>query len=502
MGVIQKQSIKSSIFILMGFALGAINIVLIAPKIISAELFGLTRIITDVGLTMATFCTFGAIPVIYKFFPFYKSFLPPRKNDLAFLTLLVCIIGFTVICILGYCGKGLIIRKYSDKSPLFVEYYYLIYPFCLFMLLYTWLESFSWSLKKAVLSNTLKEIMPRLIFTVLLGLFFAGLINKEVFLWLFSSAYLPPFIILFILLYRTGEFSLHTTVSPVTRRLKGRMVNFGLFLFGSQFLNLLSKTSDSIIIAAKSENGLTDTAVFTIATYIVTLMEVPQRSITSISVPVLSESWRNKDMQNISFIYHRSVSNLLIIGLSMLSILTLNAHNMVAYLGKDYQGIEMVVIVLGLAKLIDLGTGTNSQIIGTSSYWRVDFTTNVVYTLLAIPLNFVLITHYGMIGAAYAAILSQIIYNLMRFIFLWYKFQLQPYRWKHLLTVVLAVLASLVAWLIPKQHNVIIDAFLRTSVFLVLFIPFIFKAQVSEEINNLLIKQWQQLSNKIKGSKK
>ncbi|MEJ7679547.1 MAG: hypothetical protein WKG06_17140 [Segetibacter sp.] len=63
-------------------------------------------------------------------------------------------------------------------------------------------------------------------------------------------------------------------------------------------------------------------------------------------------------------------------------------------------------MLIGIGKLIDLGTGANAQIIATSSYWKVDFTTNVLYTLLALPLNYILISNYGLIGAAYSSLIS------------------------------------------------------------------------------------------------
>ena len=154
------------------------------------------------------------------------------------------------------------------------------------------------------------------------------------------------------------------------------MINFGLFIFGAQFLNLLSRTVDTFILSSKSERGLIDVAVFTIATYVVTVMEIPQRSITSISVPVL-EAWKNKNLHQIKSIYRKSVSNLLIIGLVMFCIIWVNTPNLARYLGKGFSGIEQIVLLIGIGKLIDLGTGANGQIIATSSYWKVDFTTNV-----------------------------------------------------------------------------------------------------------------------------
>src|SRR5689334_20760412 len=141
MGVIQKQSIQSTFIVIIGFAIGGINLFILAPKILTAKELGLTRIITDAGITLATMCTLGSLPVIYKFFPFFRSYLKPKNNDLPFTTLIVCMVGFVVMCFAGYAGKEFIVRKFSEHSPLFVEYSYLVYPFAFFMLLFIWLEA-------------------------------------------------------------------------------------------------------------------------------------------------------------------------------------------------------------------------------------------------------------------------------------------------------------------------------------------------------------------------
>ncbi|MES1222967.1 MAG: hypothetical protein ABUT20_46170, partial [Bacteroidota bacterium] len=275
MGIIQKQSIRSTIGISIGFAIGAFNLLVLQKYILTTEQLGLTRLITDLGITLATLCTLGSLPVVYKFFPFYKNHLPAEKNDLAFTSFMVCFIGFVLMCIAGYALKGAIVQKFSSKSPLFVQYSYLIYPFTLFYLLFFWLESFGWSFRKSTVSNTLREIVPRVLFSALLILVALKIISIRFFLIAFSLSYLPPAVALFITLRRTGEFNFNTTISKLTMRLKSKMISFGLFVFGAQFLNVLSKTSDTVIISSVSDKGLVDTAVFTVATYVVALMEIP-----------------------------------------------------------------------------------------------------------------------------------------------------------------------------------------------------------------------------------
>ncbi|MDQ6814180.1 MAG: polysaccharide biosynthesis C-terminal domain-containing protein, partial [Bacteroidota bacterium] len=432
-------------------------------------------------------CTLGSLPVINKFFPFYKTYLKPEKNDLPFLSLVFCLIGFLIMCLAGVAMKDLIVRKFSGKSPLFVQYSYLVYPFAFSMLLFLWLESFSWSFKKGIVSNGLKEIAVRLVFTFLLVFLAYHLININLLLNAFLLSYILPAVILFIVLRRTKKFKFNTTLSQVTLRLKGRMINFGLFVFGAQFLNLLSRTVDTFILSAKSPRGLSDAAVFTIATYVVTLMEVPQRSINAITIPVLAESWKNKDMDNIRHVYSKSVSNLLVIGLIMFSIFWLNVHNLASYLGKDFSGIEKIVLLMGVGKLIDLGTGANSQIIGTSNYWKVDFTTNVIYTILALPLNYILISRYGLIGAAYSSLISITFYNIMRFGFLWYKFHMQPYTLQTLLVVIVAVVSTAITYYLPRNASPVFDTIFRTTVFLAIFVPVIYFTHISEEINGMIV---------------
>lgn len=493
MGNIQKQSIRSTAIIIIGFAIGAFNLLVLSPKILTPELLGLTRVITDAGLTLATLATLGTLPVIYKFFPFFKSYLKPEKNDLPFISAIICLIGFVFVCIGGWLADDLIVRKFSERSPLFVEYSQYVYPFCFLMLAFMWLESFGWSFRKSIATNTLRELIPRIFFTILLVLFSYHFLDTNSFVFLFSISYLLPVIILFVVLRKTGEFQFNSQISPVTYRLRGKLTSFGIFVFGAQFLNLLCRTIDTFLLASLGDRGLTDTAVFTIATYIVTLMEVPQRSMNAVSIPVLAESWKNKDISGIKSIYNKSVANLLVVGLIMFALIVLNIHNIEIYLGNKYSGITAVVLFMGFGKLIDLGTGANSQIITTSSYWKIDFFTNVVYSLVALPLNYFLISSYGLMGAAYSTLISLTFYNSLRFGFLYFKFGMQPYNYKNLIAVLCGVVVTALVYFIPRLENYYFDTALRSAVFMGLFVPVIYFLKVSNEINQEIDKYLRKL---------
>jgi hypothetical protein len=192
MGVVRKQSILSSIFTYIGFGIGAINILILFPKYFTTEQIGLTRILLDVALLFSTVCTLGSIPLTLKFFPFYKTYVPEKKNDLPFITIALCAIGCLLLMIAVPWMKPWILRKFGARSPLFIDYFDLIYPFTITLTFFSLFEAYAWSLKKTVLSNALKEFAFRILTTILILLFIAGIINFSSFISLYSWVFFIP----------------------------------------------------------------------------------------------------------------------------------------------------------------------------------------------------------------------------------------------------------------------------------------------------------------------
>jgi O-antigen/teichoic acid export membrane protein len=248
------------------------------------------------------------------------------------------------------------------------------------------------------------------------------------------------------------------------------MISFALFVFAGQFFNLLARTNDTFMIVGL--RGLSDASIFAIATYVSAILEIPQRSLNSISIPVLAQSWKDKDFANIKHIYHKSVSNLLVIGLMLFGLIWLNIENLVAFLNwvshkqsGGYDAISKLIFILGIAKLIDLATGVNGQIIGTSNYWKFDFFTNLFYILLSIPLNYYLILNYSLEGLAYSNLIALTLYNSIRFTFLYKKFNLQPYTFKHGLFLLASIGLMLGIHQLPMASNFAINIAIQSVSF-------------------------------------
>ncbi|MES1219192.1 MAG: polysaccharide biosynthesis C-terminal domain-containing protein, partial [Bacteroidota bacterium] len=376
------------------------------------------------------------------------------------------------------------IRKYGSRSPLFVEYFYLIFPLTISIAFLYLFEAYSWAVKRSVLPAIAKELMVRLLTTILIFLVMAKVLNFKQFINLYALVYIPPVIFLIYSLVKNGDLVFHFRISAVTKRLRKRIIVFSLFLFSGQALNILARTLDSIIISSQSPGGLQDTGIFTIATYFIALMEVPVRGMIGIAFSILAQAWKDKNLAKVFEIYRKTALNLLIAGLAIMGVLVLSMPDIISHLGPKYQPMGQVVLILGFSKLIDLGTGLNSHLLLTSKHWKIEFFTNIFLVLMAGVFNYLLVRKYGIVGSAWATLISFTVYNTVRFLLIWKFFKMQPFNKNNFYILIIAVICFFVAWIIPFAGNIYIDAIIRTIVFCLLYAYIVVRLHISDDIND------------------
>lgn len=482
MGNIRKQTIVSSLLVYLGFLIGFINNYFYSRNgSFTPEQFGLTRIFFDFAQNMYAIGALGVIPVIYKFYPYYKDNLEQRKIDLMSWALVASFIGFILVTGLGFWFEPYFIEKYQEKSSLIVEYYYWMFPFAMGMLFFSVIESFSWALQLSVISNFLKETALRCLTSVLIGLFYFKVIDYRVFIYLFAFQYLVVFLVLLIYLYRSGRLHFNFTISRVTRKFWKKMISMQVLVFGGTVIASIAATIDSFIIAGFQ--GLTAVGVFVWAQYAANLIQVPQRSIQAVSASVLSRAWKDKNYTEINRIYSRSCINLLLMALFIFGNLWLNVKDgmIVLDIQQDYAAGLGVIFVLGMVRIIDAGTGLNAMVINTSTHWRFDFLSGVVMLALRLPFTYFLIKHYGIIGSAFAELAAYSIYNLIRYEFLRRKFGMQPFTLKTLYALLLAGAAYAVSFFVFGSFGGWAGILLKASSFSLIMIAGVFYLRLTPD---------------------
>ena len=484
MSTIRRQSILSSIIIYSGFALGFVNILLFTRWFTPGE-YGLTNMFLALANIMYSFANLGMQAYVYKFYPYYKDNLAPKENDMVSWALLVSFIGFLLVMGGGIFFKDLVIRKFGAQSPQLVKYYYWIFPFGFGLTLYSLLEAYAWHLKKSVLTNFLREVQFRLFFTLLILLSYARILKSlDTFIKIYAFTYLM--LALALLLYLVATRQIHFTFRPsrVTKKFLPRILTQASLVWSGSLLYNISFFFAQIVIAAVVPDGLSFVGIYALAQNIASLIQAPQRGIIAASIGPMSRAWKDKDYARLDRIYKRSSINQLIFSVGIFILIWLNFTDGVLafHLKADYLAAQYVFLFIGLTRILDMGTGLNGQLIGTSTFWRFDFFTGVILAGVTLPLNYILTKREGFIGPAVADLLTFAIYNGIRWLFLYRKFGMQPFTKKTIYTILIGLAGYFVCHALLAGTHGFPGLFSRSLLFIAIFAAGVLGLRLSEDI--------------------
>ncbi|WP_152268067.1 lipopolysaccharide biosynthesis protein [Agriterribacter humi] len=473
MSTIRRQSIISSIVIYIGFAVGMLNVYFFTKEgLFTPSQYGLTGIFIAIASMMQAFASLAMPSYIFKFHPYYNHHLSARKNDMVTWALLIGCIGFLLVMLAGWVFKDLVIRKFGENSPDLVNHYYWIFPMGFGLTVYTILESYTWSIHKPVLTSFLKEVLWRLFTTVLIVFFiFRAIGSFDVFIKMYAFTYPGIALTLFIYLIATKQIHFTFELSKVTRRYFKKIISLCLFVYSGMLIFTLSQVFDSLVIASVLDDGLSKAGIFGLAQIMTSVIQAPQRGIIAASIAHLSKAWKDKNMELLQKIYQRSSINLLLFAAGIFALITLNYREAIYTLGlKDaYLAGFSAFVLLGLTRVIDLGTGLNAQIIATSNYWRFELVSGIILLAFMLPLTYILTKQYDILGPAIANLISISIYNMVRIVFLWKKFRLQPFTLSSIYTIVVAGCSYAICYFIFRNMHGFAGLFLRSAAFVLLY---------------------------------
>lgn len=491
MSSIRRQSIISSLVIYIGFAVGLVNTYFFTKQGTFTEAeYGLTTIFIAIATMMSAFATMAMPSYIFKFHPYYNDNLPPRKNDMITWALLVSFVGFILVMIAGWSLKHLVIKKFGTNTPQLISYYYWIFPLGLGLTIYTVLEAYAWSLHKSVLTNFFREVQWRLFTTIIIVLYISNIISDyDLFIKIFAFSYPSIAIALFAYLVITKKIHFTFSVSKVSRRYFKKILALCTFVYGGTLIFTISQVFDTIVIASVLEEGSAKAGIFGLATIVTSIIQAPQRGIISASIPHLSKAWKDKNMGLLQKVYQRSSINLLIFACGIFLLIWLNFTDGIITFGvkPSYLDAAWIFFLLGLTKIIDMGTGVNAQIIGTSTYWKFELISGIILLSVMLPLTYILTKQYGLIGPAIAALVSISIYNIIRIIFLWKKFRLFPLTMQSLYTLLLAGSCYAVCYFAFKEMHGFSGMFVRSIVFIAIYTTGVISMKLSPDIQPVVL---------------
>ncbi len=491
MGIVIRQSIKSSALAYIGVAIGYVNVLWLYPYFLSTEQVGLFRLIQSSAYLLATFGQAGLAQSFIKYYPEFK-----KEKGFLSAALIGGSLGFLLLCLISILFREPILSYFATESSLFVEYFQLTLLITYLIILFQLLEAYSRSLLSIVPPTLLKDIGLRLFTMISIGLYGFELIDFNLLVYLLLAIYgLATLGLLFYFLKR-GELHLSLNFQFLRDGKLKSILKYGLFsLIGAGGTQIILQI-DSIMISGSL--GLEETGIYTIAFFIGIVIEMPKRAITQLSSALLSQSFNKNDMAAVKKLYQQTSINQLLIGSLLLIGIWANLNNIYSFIPNNeayLTGIN-VVLFIGLGKLSDMAFGANGEIIVMSKYYKFNVIAVAILAALTISLNLILIPAYGIEGAAIASFIAMLSFNLIKYIFVWWKFGIQPFDWSTVKMIAIVGVVLVVNHFLAAQENQLIDLILRSTIIGTLLLSMAYALKVSDEFNGLV----KQLLNKLKAS--
>ena len=500
MGIVVRQSIKGTIMNYLGVAVGFITTFFVMTKYLTQEEVGLTRVMADAALLLSGLAAMGTNTSAMRYYPYFKD---KKSRDHGFFgwTLIVPAIGFIIFTTLFFVFKDFIINKFADESPLFVDYMYLVIPMAFFMMYMTVFETNANLLMRIVIPKFVREVGVRLITLGDYILYITGVISLDGMVIGLCLAYLIATLLNIIYLLCLSKISFKIEPGHVTHWLRKDFMFYTLFLTVAAVVGNIIPSINTFFISAQM--GLAITGIYTIASYMANLVEMPYRSVAAISRPIISQAMKDNDTQRATEMCKSVSLHQLIAGAFVFFIIWINIDLFFELLpnGEKYADGKWVFFLLGLAKLVNSSMNIGATVLSYSKWYYLQLIFTAILTISAIILNNKLIPIWGMTGAAWSSIISFSVYYLLLLSMIMWKTKITPFSWKELVVVGIILLLFVLNWLSVNciSQSIIdfnecgvvlkiVEAVLRTGILVILGLGIIYKTKISKEINEIINK--------------
>ena len=197
--------------------------------------------------------------------------------------------------------------------------------------------------------------------------------------------------------------------------------------------------------------GLEASGIYITAIFMVMVIEIPRRFVGEISAPIIAQAFGSNNLKSINEHYKKASINLFLLGGLIYLLIVTNLDNIYLIMpkGQIYEAGRNVVILTGLAKLINLLFSINDGIISMSKYYHFNMVITLFLGLLMIGSDAILIPRYGLIGAAAALLLVFTFHGLFKLILLKITYNFFPFTSKTFYGILTILGVLLINYFIP-----------------------------------------------------
>lgn len=485
MGVIARQSLKSSTVSYFGLVIGYVITLFIYPKFLETREIGLVKVLLSAGMLFTSLAHLGMTNVVSKYISAYKEKEIP---GFLFFCFGMPIIGFVIFSILLILFKDGIVNYFAEKSPLIGDYIYYTIPLTLILMYYGILSSYSRSIQRLTVPTFLRDVILRIFIIGLIVAYSYYALSLDNLIQGFVLIHLIPLAILIFYLLKISPHKLKIDFSFTKLENFKEIRSFSFFsmLFGAS--GILIVNIDNIMISG--QKGLKYMGIYSIAFAIGMVVEIPRRSISQMSYPILSKHWHKNEPDKILELYQKSSLTQTVLA-SIIFILTIvNAEYFLDIMpnGEAFKPAIYVIYFISAGKWIEACLGLTGEIITTSKlfYYNLSFILSLVG--ITILTNWIFIPMYGITGAALASGISIAAFCIIKAIFIYFRFKIQPFTINTLKMLLIAGLTFGISLILPELDNPYFNMIYKSILLASIYGGLTFFMKISKDINEMVCK--------------
>tara|TARA_B100001175_G_scaffold1808_1_gene1536 strand:+ start:9395 stop:10849 length:1455 start_codon:yes stop_codon:yes gene_type:complete len=479
MGIVIKQTSRNIFTISIALIIGAINTLYFYPEFLKDEYYGLVVFLLATSNLLQPLMSLGAQHTIIKF---YSSFKDKKSKDsflssIVFIPLLIILpVSYLVTQVHDLIGDFL-----SMQNPIIESYVWVIFLVAFatsyFEVFYAW----SRVQLKSVFGNVLKEIYPRISVFFLLVLVSQDLITKENFIWWLTGLYYLRLLIMIGYSLSLYKPSLSYTLPKNFEEI----VSYSIYILLAGSAASLLIDIDKYMIPQKE--AISQTAYYAVAVFIATVVEIPGRAMFQILNPMVAKAINNNDFNNLNDLYQRSSSNLLIICGFFFLLINLNIVSFYKLMNNEfYSDAILVVLIISIAKLIQMSFGCGPAILATSSFYKITLPFSISMAISVYFLNDYLIDLYGINGAAISTLIVLFLFTILKVLYINFKLKIHPYNLNTIKIISVICLVYFVFGLFQLGFDPLFNIILKSIFISLVYISLVYFLKLSKTINNTI----------------
>ena len=488
MGIIIRQSIKGTVVNYVGAFIGFLTQIFVWTKYFQLEEVGLARFFYEAAFLIAGFALLGVSGSAFRFFPYFQS-EKNKHNGFFFYLVLLPTIGCLIFIPLYIFLKDPISAYFSTNSALFVDYFYWIIFAIIFIVFWIAFETYSNVLMRIVIPKFIREIAVRVLLLAVYLLFAFKFLNIDGLVGGIIATYGIAMLLSFIYVSRIGPISLKHNYSYIEKPLKIKIRNYTFFLLLTALCANILPVLGFFMVSGQL--GLDYAGIFSVALYMGAAVDIPSRSISSISSPIAAQALKEGDMNAANRLYQKVSLHQLVAGSCIFLLIWINIDNIYAIIpnGNLYAAGKWVVLFIAFSRILNVIFNFGAILLSYSKYyyWSLFFT---VFILMAgIITNYLLIPIMGITGAAIGTLLTAFLLSIVQQWIVMAKIKGNPFSAGMLKFIILIAVLFGINYVLPQwTSNPYVDLLYRTMIIGLITVFSIYKLKISDEITAIMDK--------------